>query len=493
MSLKKTHAVMLINTDQPEEVRVAITREAELEEFYIERRAQGQTRGNIYKGIVCDIVPSLQAVFVDYGAHKRGFLQIDEIHPEYFVIPSKGKPSVEKMLRTGQEILVQVVKEETPQKGAALTTYLSIPGRYLVLTVGQTNVGISRKIKEEKERKRIEAIAKSFKLPPGLGVIVRTAAVGITKAELLKDLRYLLRLWKAIKKKAQEVEGPVLIYQEMDLVLRAIRDYFCSDIKEIWVDDLNAYRKVKEFMSIVAPRYQRVVRHYKQILPLFSFFGLDAQIEQIYHQRVNLPSGGEIVIQTTEALTTIDVNSSHSQEKDLENTSFRTNLEAAEESARQIRLRNIAGLIVIDFIQMKNKRHITQLENKLKEAFKKDRAKVSLTKMSPLGLIEISRQRLRSSLLSVVAESCPLCKGKGFILSAETRGLEVLRQIKKELALNHPKEIICELPIEVANFLQNKKRQVLTELEQQFKTKLLILAKSLSCTSRGAEQDDADY
>ncbi len=478
---KAPTCLMLINAEQPEELRVAIIRKKQLDEFYIERITQEQTRGNIYKGIVYDIVPSLQAAFVEYGAAKRGFLQIDEVHPEYFLSSPKGRPSIEKVLRPGQELLVQVVKEETAQKGAALTTYLTLPGRYLVLTVGQDHVGISRKITEEKERKRLETITKSFHLPPGLGVIVRTAAAGVTKTEILKDLRYLLRLWKAIKKQAQQVEAPALVYQEVNLLLRTVRDYFSSEIQEIWVDDAEAYRQVKEFMRLVAPRYQRVVKRYKQPLPIFSAFGLDEEIAQIYEEKVSLPSGGEIVIQTTEALTAIDVNSSHSQEKDLEDTSFKTNLEAAEESARQIRLRNIAGLIVIDFIQMRSKKHLTMVERRLREAFKTDRAKVDFTKMSKFGLIEISRQRLRPSLLSLTTMSCPLCQGKGFVLTTETRALEILRQIKKQLVLSRPNELYLEVPLDVANYLQNEKRQLLTEMELQFKTKICILAKEGAC------------
>ncbi|MDL1970300.1 MAG: Rne/Rng family ribonuclease [Candidatus Desulfofervidaceae bacterium] len=468
--------LMLINADEPEEVRVALVEKGKLEEFYIETAAQGQTRGNIYKGIVCDIVPSLQAVFVDYGATKRGFLQIDEIHPEYFLSPAKGKPLVERVLKPGQEILVQVIKEETLHKGAALTTYLALPGRYLVLTPGQENVGISRKITDEKDRKRLKEIINSFSLLPGVGVIVRTAAAGKTKLELARDLRYLLRLWETIKKKAQSVPAPALIYQEVDLLLRAIRDYFSADVREIWVDNEEAYRKVKEFMRLVSPRHGRVVKRYKQALPIFTHFGLDDQIAQIYQDVVSLPSGGEIVIQTTEALTAIDVNSASTQEKNLEQTSFKTNLEAAEESARQIRLRDIAGLIVIDFIQMRDKKHLLKIEKQLREALKKDRARVDCTKMSKFGLIEISRQRLHPSLIAITTCPCPLCEGRGFIMSTEVRALETLRRIKMEIALTHPEQITCKLPLDVANYLLNKKRRILTELERHFRIKLLLVA-----------------
>ena len=373
---------MLINAEEPEEYRLAIVSGKKLEEFYVETTTRENTRGNIYKGVVVNIQPSLQAAFVDFGTEKNGFLQLPEIHSEYYQHepPEEGKRvRIQDALRPGQELMVQVVKEATPTKGAFLTTYVSLPGRYLVLMPGSKHGGISRQIEDEPQRQRLRQIISELSVPDGIHLIVRTAGENRTKRDLSRDFRYLLRLWKNIKATAQEMKAPTLLYQERDLTIRAIRDYFTADIKRIQVDNKEVYNRVKDFMAVVSPRHRWLVKPYKEKRPIFAEYELENQIETIYSNRVHLNSGGFLVIDTTEALVAVDVNSGRSsREKKLWETAFKTNMEAAVEVPRQLRLRDLGGLVVIDFIDMKDRKHIRQVEIALREEFKKDRAKTEM-------------------------------------------------------------------------------------------------------------------
>ena len=354
---------MLVNAVDPEEYRVAILKDGDLDEFYIETSTKEETKGNIYRGVVTRIEPSLQACFIDYGAERNGFTPIDEIHPEYYesqgiISKSKTPIPIEKVLKKGRELLVQVTKEMVGRKGAYLTTYISIAGRYLVLTPGRTTSGISHKIEDEEERQRLKSDMSKLKLPEGVGYIVRTVAMGQKKRVIVRDLNNLLRMWRDIKKRAESRPSPSIIFKEQDLGLRAVRDYFTAEVDEVLVDDREIWSEIKDFMRIISPRHQGRVRLYKEKKPIFSEYGIEKQIEQIYSNRVPLRSGGSIVIDSTEAMIAIDVNSGRStRAKGLETTAFKTNLEAAREIAKQLRLRDIGGLIVIDFIDMKDHKH----------------------------------------------------------------------------------------------------------------------------------------
>ena len=451
---------MLINAEEPEEYRLAIVSGKKLEEFYVETTTRDNTRGNIYKGVVVNIQPSLQAAFVDFGTEKNGFLQLPEIHPEYYQKepPKEGKRvRIQEALRPGQELMVQVVKEATPTKGAFLTTYVSLPGRYLVLMPGSKHGGISRQIEDDRQRQRLRQIISQLSVPDGIHLIVRTAGANRTKRDLSRDFRYLLRLWKSIKATAQETEAPTLLYQERDLTIRAIRDYFTANIKNIRVDNKEVYKRVKDFMAVVSPRHRWLVKLYKEKRPIFAEYELENQIETIYSNRVYLKSGGFVVIDTTEALVAVDVNSGRSsREKKLGETVFKTNMEAAVEVPRQLRLRDLGGLVVIDFIDMKDRKRIRQVEKTLREEFKKDRAKIEMGRISKFGLMEVSRQRLRPSVQSSSYVSCLRCSGTGVVRSTEATALTYLRKIWLELSRGKANQVHGSFAKEVADYLLNK-------------------------------------
>ncbi len=482
---------MLINAVEPEEYRIAFIKEGLLDGYHIETSTAEQKRGNIYKGVVEHIEPRLQACFVNFGTDKNGFLPGDEIHPEYYQTTEPLKddqhvPHIEKILRKDQELLVQVTKEMPGHKGAHLTTYLSLAGRYLVITPGRTVNGVSRKIEDEGERKRLKAIMEQMKLPEEIGFIVRTMAVGQSKREISKDLNRLLRIWKAMKARVQKAPFFSLIYKEQDLYLRTLRDYYTSDVSQILVDDKETFNKIIEYMRIVTPRDLRKVKHYKDKVPIFNKYDIEKQIENIYGNKVPLKSGGSIVIDTTEALISIDVNSGRGMAgKNIEGMIYNTNLEAAKEIARQLRLRDKGGLVVIDFIDMKDKKHIRDVEKVLREELKRDRAKTDTAHISKFGLMEISRQRIRPSIESRSYQTCQYCNGRGVIISVESAAVSLLRRMWMQAAKGDVIQVNGTLSMEVAGYLQNRKRKDLAELETRYGVTIVLTGDPTVSTGNG--------
>ena len=474
---------MLINAVEPEEYRVAILKDGDLDEFYIESSAKEEIKGNIYKAMVSRIEPSLQAAFINYGAEKNGFLAMGEIHPEYYepegiVSDPKAPLPIANALKQGKEILVQVTKEMGGRKGAYLSTYISLAGRYLVLTPGRATTGVSHNIEQDEERQRLKSDMNQLTLPDGVGYIVRTAAEGQKKRVIARDLNNLLRMWQGIKKRADTQPALSLIFKEQDLGLRTLRDYFTAEIDEVLVDDKETWSEIKDFMKIISPRHQRRVRLYKESKPLFSEYGIEKQIEQIYSNRVPLRTGGSIVIDSTEALIAIDVNSGKSKrERDLESTAYKTNLEAAREIAKQLRLRDMGGLIVIDFIDMKNPKHERAVEKQLREEFKRDKAKINASHISKFGLLELSRQRLRPSIESKSYQICDYCQGRGIVRSVGATSVSFLRQIWLGSSKRNIERVTGVLPSTVADYLLNKKRAELAELEKRYGVSIEIQGK----------------
>ena len=457
---------ILINAVDPEECRVAKVKQNKLEEFRIESSLKEITHGNIYKGIISRIEPSLQAVFVDYGAERHGFLQKYEIHSDYFLDTAQGPHSIDKLVKRGQELMVQVTKDPFMKKGAMLTTYISLPGRYLVLRPGSDNRGISRKIESEDERQRLKGIITKLNLPEDFGIIVRTAASNTSKTALSKDLNYLFRLWKTIKGSVMKKKAPALLFKERHLVIRSIRDSFTPEVAEILIDDATVFKEVKEFIKLFARRHEKVVKRYNGAKPIFSKFQLEDQIASIFESRVALKSGGTLVIEQTEALVSVDVNSGKStHEKSIEQTAFQTNLEAAEEIARQLRLRDLGGLIIIDFIDMKDPKHRSEVERNLRNHVKEDKARAKVGKISRFGLLEMSRQRIRPSIEFGSYLPCKICHGKGLVPSAETLGIGFLRKLSLETLKEKVQRVKGILPVEVAEYLLNKKRREIVDLE----------------------------
>ncbi len=476
---KKPKQIILVNADQPEEVRVALVENGRLEAFDVETVVREHTKGNIYKGRLVNIEPSLQAVFVDIGLKRNGYLPFKEIHPEYYgyaeASDRHGRSRLPELLEPGQELLVQIVKEETPTKGPSLTTYLSLPGRYVVLMPGNPSQGVSKKVVDETKRKRLKDILLSFKLPEGVGVIMRTAAAEAAKKHIQADLRYLLRLWKEIKKQASAVTAPALLYKDQDVIIRFLREYLSSEVKEILVDTEEVLEMVQGFLKLVSPRQTRLVKLFQEDRPIFSLFNLEEQIESIYQPVVPLPSGGTLFIEPTEALVAIDVNSGRFiKEKNLEETSFRTNLEAAEEIARQLRLRDLAGLVVIDFIAMRHSKHRAQVERRLRECLKRDRAKVTMTHFSKLGLIELARQKLQAPLQWGSHRPCPCCRGQGLIRTVEVLATGVLRRLKSRLIEKKYQRLVIKAAPDLASYLLNRKRRELFALEEYYSVSIQV-------------------
>lgn len=468
---------ILINALDSEQCRIANVMDGQLEEFHIESTGRQIIHGNIFKGVITRIEPSLQAAFVDYGGPKNGFLQKNEIHSDYYLEDIEDSRSIKYMVKRGQELLVQITKDPENNKGAMLTTFISLPGRYMVLMPGSETKGISRKIEDEEERQRLKDIIKSLNIPDGYGLIIRTAGNGCSKTVILKDYRYLMRLWKSIKDNVMEAKTPSLLYQERNLVERSLRDYFTPDITEILIDDETVYRQAKQFMRVISPKHERIVKHYKGTKPIFTKYELENQIATIFENRVPLKSGGSIVIDPTEALVAIDVNSGKATSAgSIEKTAHQTNLEAAEEIARQLRLRDLGGLIVLDFIDMKDQKHKRQVEQTLKKHLKKDKAKSSVGRISRFGLLEMSRQRLRPSIRFGSFESCRYCKGKGSVPSVETLGLKFLRELSLKSLKNDLTIIRGIVPREVANYLLNKKRKEIIDLENRRNLEVIIEA-----------------
>ena len=469
---------MLFNATQQEELRVAIVDGQKLVDLDIESASREQRKSNIYKGVITRIEPSLEAAFVDYGEERHGFLPFKEVSRSYFKEGiDVGRARIQDALREGQELIVQVEKDERGTKGAALTTFISLAGRYLVLMPNNPRGGgVSRRVEGE-DRNELRDTLDQLQLPEGMSVIARTAAIGRSAEELNWDLNYLKQLWEAVESASRDTSGkPFLIYLESSLVIRAIRDYFQPDIGEILIDTEEIFEQAKSFMQTVMPGNVNKVKLYRDDVPLFSRFQIEHQIESAYSRQVGLPSGGAIVIDHTEALVAIDVNSARATRGgDIEETAYRTNLEAADEVARQLRLRDLGGLIVIDFIDMESQRNQREVENRLREALRFDRARVQIGKISRFGLMELSRQRLQPSLEETAHLSCPRCSGTGFIRGTESTALHVLRIVQEEAMKENTGAVHAQVPVDVASFLLNEKRAEIQKLEGRLKVNIVLV------------------
>jgi ribonuclease E len=469
---------MLINATHPEELRVALVDGQRLYDLDIERAGHEQKKSNIYKGRITSVEPSLEAAFVDFGSSRHGFLPFKEVAREYF--PAGVEPSerlhIKDVLKEGQEVVIQVEKEERGTKGAALTTFITLAGSYLVLMPNNPRAGgISRRIEGE-DREELRDILSKLNLPESMGLIVRTAGVGKSMEELQWDLNVLLKQWEAIQKAARERPAPFLIFQESAIVIRAIRDYLRPDIAEIIVEGETVYEKAKQYIDQVRPDFSHRLKPYQDNIPLFNRFQIEQQIETAYQREVSLHSGGSIVIDLTEALVSIDINSARATRgSDIEETALNTNLEAAEEIARQLRLRDIGGLIVIDFIDMVQARHQREVENHLRNSLRLDRARVQIGRISRFGLLEMSRQRLRPSLSEAARVVCPRCNGQGTIRGIESLALSILRILEEEATRPHTSQVQAQLPVDIATFLLNEKREALAGIEKHHHNSVVII------------------
>lgn len=481
---------MLVSVLPGDMVEVVLTEDGSVREYYVEMTHQAKIRGNIYKGVINNIDTNLQAAFVNYGNVKNGFLQIDEVHPEYYLQPhepTKGRkyPPIQKVLKPGQEVLVQVVKEPNGSKGAFLTTWLSLAGRFLVLTPGQEQIGISRKVEDGEERNRLRELIRGLEPGEGLGAIVRTVSAGTSKTTLQKDLSFLKRVWKDIRKRATTEKVPSLIYQEPGLASRSVRDYLSDDVSEVWVDDAETAEAIREMASLLFPRKGDLVHLYeKHDKTLWEHFGLLGQIEQVHSREVIMPSGGRLVFDQTEALMAIDINSGKIGGKtNFEAMAFRTNMEAAAAIARQLRLRDIGGQIVIDFIEMRDPEHCREVEKELRNAMKGDRARHDIGKMSSFGLLQIVRQRTGSSAISISMETCPHCKGTGQRRNMEWQSVQTLRELHRAMrgaAAAGQAEYVHSVDAELGLYLLNHKRERLSLMEKEFHIRLDIRIEGIS-------------
>lgn len=475
---------MLINAEEPEESRIAVLEDRVLEELYLERQSQGQIVGNIYKAKVVNIEPSIDAAFLEFGGERNGFLHASDTLPRLREGDRPRKTSgrrsdshrrIDDLLQSGQEILVQVTKIGIGNKGPALTTYLSIPGRYLVLMPDVAKLGVSKKIEDEQQRRRLKQLLTELKPPRDMGFIVRTAGMDQTKRELDRDLRYLVKLWDAVTKKAKKAKAPTLLYQESDLVIRTIRDIFNADIDEIIVDSPNVFDRVKDFLRQVMPRYERRVKLYDGSEPLFHKFKIESEIENIGKREVPLPLGGTIVIDQTEALVAIDVNSGKFKDgSGAEETAYKINMAAAKEIARQLRLRDMGGVVVSDFIDMRDPKDQRNVEREFGDALKRDRARTKMLRMSRFGLIEMTRQRMRPNLHIAAYESCPMCNGAGRVKSFESTSLEVMREVRAILSRNSADEVEIAAHPDVSDYLLNEQRKKLADLERSCNVRIYV-------------------
>jgi ribonuclease E len=469
---------MLINAQRPEELRIAVVRDHTLENFQVDVAESGLTRGNIYRGSIVNIQPSLNAAFIDYGTERHGFLSIQDVVPEaYYHAPRGGQPRIEEVLERGKPIVVQVARDAIGQKGASLTTSLSLAGRYLVLTPFDDTRGVSRKVEDEETRKKLKSLVANLELPAGCGVIVRTNALDQNKTAIGRDLAALLRLWKRVQTAALTGKNSRLLYSDQDLIVQALRDHLDSTIEEVLVDDDAAFQKVQAYIDAFLPRAKIRLERYEERLPLFSRFDLEPQIERIYERRVELPSGGSIVIDGTEALTAIDVNSGRStRAATQEETAVHTNLEAATEVARQLWLRDIGGLVVVDFIDMRSNKNQRRVEKAMKDAMKTDKARSSVGRISSNGLLEINRQRIQQALQMRTHRPCPTCAGTGRLASPEMVTLSLLRRIEARAASGLVQGVRISLHPELADAMQNSRRQELAELEREFDLRIEVIA-----------------
>lgn len=478
---------LLINAATEDQLRVAMVEDGVLQEVGMETSARGQISGNIYKAVVDRLDPSLNAAFVDYGGERNGFLPADDVHPKWYKDQAKkegnGTPPIRKILGRNQQLIVQVSQDPRGQKGALLTTFISFPGRFLVLMPYKAKNGVSRKIQDEAERERLKKLLDEINPSEDMGFIARTAAEGKSKNELQREARALRRLWQGIAEKAKKATAPALLYQESNLAIRTIRDYLSPDVDEIMVDDPKLFGEIQEFFKATMPKLTKIVKLYEEKTPLFNKYQIEEQIESIHEPQVKLKSGGTIVITPTEALVAIDVNTGKTTlREDPETTAFKTNLEAAQEIARQLRLRDLGGLIVVDFIDMENKKHRAEVEKAFKEAFKGDKARVRMSRISQFGLIEMSRQRLKPPIESRAFDPCPLCKGTGKVKSAQARALQVLRKIQGAAAKKNLLRVEGELPQSTGRYLLNDLRRDLADLEREFGVKVVLeVQPSLPC------------
>src|SRR5687768_3664013 len=472
---------MLINVSEGEECRIALVENGRLEELYMERTSATSHVGNIYKGRVTNVEPSIQAAFIDFGLGRNGFLHISDLMPTYFgrrgedvqetvgrKMARRDRPPIQRCLRRGDELIVQIIKEGIGTKGPTLSTYVSIPGRILVMMPGMSKLGVSRKIEDDEERRRLRVILDSLKPPKDCGFIIRTAGVGRSKTDIQRDLQYLTRLWQNIDKKMKSGPGPMELYTEGDLITRTVRDVFTSDIDRLIVDNRDVANRVADFFKIAMPRTKSKVELYEGTVPLFHKYGIEREIELMYSRHVPLPSGGSLVIDSTEAIVAIDVNSGKFRDhSDAEMTAFKTDMEAADEIPRQLRLRDLGGVIICDFIDLRYERHRRDLEKRLHENFKKDRAKTKVLRMSQFGIIEITRQRMRPSLKRSIYFDCPHCKGAGLVKTPESMSLDVMRRLA--IAAHNEKVARIDLSVcpDVSFYLLNKKRRSLAALEQE--------------------------
>ena len=507
---------MLINVLQPEESRIAIVEDGVLEELYVERNSLENYVGNIYKGRVVNIEPSIQAAFVDFGVGRNGFLHVSDVEFQYYkhLVGSdgelgdeddedgadgddaadprrgrdkgrgrvnersaRGKPPIQEIFTRGSEVLVQVIKGGIGSKGPTLSTYISIPGRYLVLMPGLQRVGVSRKIADEDARKRLKRILRDLNPPEGLGFIIRTAGVDRSQADLQRDLNYLLRLWTVIVGRIKKFPAPVDIYEESDMIIRTIRDIYSTEIDAIWIDEPRAFERAREFMNIVLPRHVDTVKLYDGREPLFHQYDIEQEITRIQSRHVPLKGGGSIVIDQTEALVAIDVNSGNFRmDDDAEENAYQVNLRAAAEISRQIRLRDLGGVIVNDFIDMREERHRRGVERALHDAVRRDRARTKILRISPFGLIEMTRQRIRPSLRRSVYEDCPCCAGTGQVKTAESMAIDVMRLLMTNANREDVSRVTVDVHERVAAFLNNRKRRDITNLEEIYSVSISINA-----------------
>jgi ribonuclease E len=479
---------MIINVTAGAECRIAILENGRLEELYLERQSSASHVGNIYMGRITNVEPSIQAAFVDFGLSKNGFLHISDVLPKYFPnnrgeleqvgkkVPRRDRPPVQKCFRRGDKVIVQVVKEGVGTKGPTLTTYLSIPGQFMVMMPGMDRLGVSRKIEDDQDRRQMRDLLAQLNLPDGIGFILRTAGLNRTKRELQADLNYLNRLWKTVEKRIAEKAAPCELYQESDLVIRTIRDVYTSDFQRIVVDDGDTARKVREFLRIAMPRTPGTVVEYRRPEPLFHAFGIEQEIERIHSRHVPLQSGGSIVIDSTEAMVAIDVNSGKFRDlSDAEETAFRINIEAAEEIARQLRLRDLGGLVVCDFIDLRMDRHKRAVEKALRDALKKHKERARILRMSKFGLIEMTRQRQRQSIKRSVFVDCQQCKGSGLVKAPESMSLEVIRILQLLAHRREVRRIVVRTAPSVASLVLNERRTFIHELEERSSKKISVL------------------
>lgn len=477
---------MLVNMTDPEECRVAVVEDGKLEALFVERESSEHHVGNIYKGRIENVEPSIQAAFVDCGLERNGFLHVSDVNSDYFKQARAAKDrggresrKLQHILHRGQEVVVQVTKSGIGTKGPALTTYLSLAGRYLVLMPNIKRHGVSRKIEDEQKRQRLKEALSQMKTPDNMGVIIRTAGEGRARKELQRDLNYLMRLHSAINTRIRKSKAPSLIYQESDLVTRVIRDFFTPETDEIIVDNDNVRRKAVDFLKGVMPRYAQRVKFYDGGEPLFHAQGVEDQIESIYARRVELAGGGYMVIDQTEALVAIDINSgSFRESNDPEQNAFRLNMTAAAEVARQLRLRDLGGVIIIDFVDMLDNKHRRDVEKALQDALKKDKARFNVLRMSDFGIVEMTRQRMRPSVRRSLFSECPFCKGTGQMRTVESVAASLLRQISATISREDVARIEVAAPGEVASYLNNSRRKDLAEIEAELKKSVTICAEA---------------